>query len=97
MSEQMKPLSADVEKVRDLFGMAHDMIAQSTYPGHLSVKVTEVMQFLAYQYNDFKSRAEAFAKAELSKVDVVAAKAAADAVLVEKAIEQIIPGSEAQR
>ena len=98
-----KPLT-DVEKVRDLFGMAHDMIAQSTYPGHLSPKVVEVMQFLAYQYGDFKMRAEAFAKAELSKVNVVAAKLATDAVLVEtavetvveKAVEHIIPGPEAQ-
>lgn len=51
----------DIEKVRDLFGLSHDLIAQATFPGHVSGKVTEVMQFLAYQFNDFKQRAEALA------------------------------------
>lgn len=54
---------ADVEKVRDLFGLAHDLIAQAQFPGHVSPKVTDVMQFLAYQFNDFKQRAEALGKA----------------------------------
>lgn len=52
----------DIEKVRDLFGLAHDLIAQATFPGHVAAKVQETLGFLAYQYNDFKGRAEALAK-----------------------------------
>src|SRR5712671_246227 len=72
----------DIEAVRDLFARAHDMIAQANHPGHLGMKVAEVLNFLAFQYNDFKLRAEKLAvvvaneaKAELSKVDVAAVKA----------------------
>ena len=79
----------NVTAVRDLFARAHDYIAQASHPGHLGGKVAEVLNFLAFQYNDFKIRTEnlekqiaAEAKAELSKVDVEAAKAAVDAVLV---------------
>jgi hypothetical protein len=71
----------DIEAVRDLFARAHDYIAQGSHPGHLGLKVGEVLNFLAFQYQDFKTRAanlakqiEADAKAELSKVDVEAAK-----------------------
>lgn len=60
--QQLKASKQDVEKVRDLFGLAHDLIAQAQFPGHVSPKVAEVMQFLAYQYNDFKGRGEALAK-----------------------------------
>jgi len=81
----------DIEAVRDLFARSHDYIAQASHPGHLGAKVAEVLNFLAFQYNDFKTRAEnlakqleAEAKAELSKVDVEAAKAAVDAVIVEQ-------------
>jgi hypothetical protein len=83
----------DIEAVRDLFARAHDYIAQSSHPGHLGMKVAEVLRFLAFQYNDFKVRgeqlaaqveAEAKAKAEMSKVDVEAAKTATDAVLADK-------------
>lgn len=80
----------DIEAIRDLFARAHDYIAQASHPGHLGMKVAEVLNFLSFQYNDFKLRAEALAKqieaegkAELSKVDVEAAKAAVDAVIVE--------------
>lgn len=83
--EQQKQNS---EAIRDLFARAHDYIAQANHPGHLSMKVAEVLNFLSFQYNDFKLRCEklatqieADAKAELSKVDVEAAKAATDAVL----------------
>jgi hypothetical protein len=78
----------NTEQVRDLFASAHDMIAQASHPGHLSPKVAEVMNFLKFHYADFKLRAENLAKqieneakAELSKVDIEAAKAATDAVL----------------
>jgi hypothetical protein len=81
----------DIEAIRDLFARAHDYIAQASHPGHLGMKVAEVLNFLAFQYNDFKTRAEklaaqieADAKAELSKVDAEAAKVATDAVLVEQ-------------
>lgn len=78
----------DVEAVRDLFARAHDYIAQASHPGHLGMKVAEVLNFLAFQYNDFKTRAEkltavieAEAKAELSKVNVAAAQEAVAATL----------------
>jgi hypothetical protein len=81
----------DTEAVRDLFARAHDYIAQASHPGHLGMKVAEVLNFLAFQYNDFKLRAEnlakqieAEAKAELSKVDVEAARGAVDAVLADQ-------------
>lgn len=99
---QVTPKAAikDVEAVRDLFARAHDYIAQANHPGHLGMKVAEVLNFLQFQYNDFKLRAEnlakqieADAKAELSKVDVEAAKA-----LTAEAIEaQIVPGPEAAK
>jgi hypothetical protein len=92
MSEQTKVAQQkDIEAIRDLFARAHDYIAQASHPGHLGMKVAEVLNFLSFQYNDFKVRAEnlakqieADAKAELSKVDVEAAKAAVDAVIVEQ-------------
>ena len=66
---------ADIEKVRDLFGLAHDLIAQAQFPGHVAAKVQETMQFLAFQYNDFKTRAEALAKAaEAPAIPVEAVK-----------------------
>lgn len=78
----------DVEAVRDLFARAHDYIAQASHPGHLALKVGEVLNFLAFQYSDFKLRGEKLAKeleaaaqAKLSIVDVEAAKAAVDATL----------------
>jgi hypothetical protein len=82
----------DVEAVRDLFARAHDYIAQASHPGHLGSKVAEVLNFLAFQYNDFKLRGEnlakqieAEAKVELSKVDVAAAKETTAEVLSESA------------
>jgi hypothetical protein len=78
----------DIEAVRDLFARAHDFIAQANHPGHLGMKVAEVLNFLQFHYADFKLRAEnvakqieAEAKAAVSVVDVEAAKAATDAVL----------------
>ncbi len=75
----MSASKADVEKVRDLFGIAHDLIAQATFPGHVAGKVQEVMQFLAFQYNDFKVRAEALAKAEVKSVETAATEVVAEA------------------
>lgn len=54
----------DIAKVKDLFGLAHDLIAQAQFPGHVAGKVQEVLQFLAYQFNDFKGREAALASAE---------------------------------
>lgn len=62
MSDLKQATKEDIEKVQQLFGLAHDMIAQATFPGHVHAKVQEVMAFLAYQYNDFKARAEALPK-----------------------------------
>lgn len=59
---QQQASKEDLEKVMGLFGLAHDLIAQATFPGHVANNVQEVMQFLAFQYNDFKIRAEALAK-----------------------------------
>lgn len=82
----------NIEQVRDLFARAHDYIAQASHPGHLGAKVAEVLNFLAFHFNDFKLRGESAAKAienaakaEASKVDVEAAKAAVDAVLAPEA------------
>lgn len=55
----------EIEGVRDLFGLAHDLIAQATFPGHVAGKVQETLKFLAWQHNDFKARAEAMAKVEV--------------------------------
>lgn len=75
----------DVEAVRDLFARAHDYIAQASHPGHLGGKVAEVLNFLAFQYNDFKTRAETLGKQIKSEVDVVAAKLEADKALAPEA------------
>jgi hypothetical protein len=84
MSEDIKPtveLDArkrqlqDVEAVRDLFARAHDYIAQATYPGHMGMKIAEVINFLAFQHNDFKVRAETLKKQLDSSVNVEEAKA----------------------
>lgn len=66
----------DIETVRDLFARAHDYIAQATYPGHMGMKIAEVINFLAFQHNDFKVRAENLRKQLESIVDVAAAKEA---------------------
>lgn len=86
-------MQKDIEAVRDLFARAHDYIAQASHPGHLGGKIAEVLNFLAFQYNDFKTRAEkldkelaAEAKPSSSKVDIEAARVATDAVLVEPVI-----------
>jgi uncharacterized protein with PIN domain len=92
MSEEQKPdLKATLEtskQIQELFGVAHDLISAASHPGHMGQKVAEVLAFLKFQYSDFKSRVERLtkqleqeAKAELSKVDAEAAKAATDAVL----------------
>lgn len=75
-AEIKKRQLADVEAVRDLFARAHDYIAQATYPGHMGVKIAEVLNFLSFQYNDFKVRGEGLKKQLESTVDVKAAEAA---------------------
>jgi hypothetical protein len=97
---QMQPLTPkqnleNMENVRDLFARAHDYIAQASHPGHLAPKLAEVMNFLAFHYQDFKGRCEreaakieAEAKAELSKVDIEAAKAATEAVLAPQTAQE---------
>jgi hypothetical protein len=106
MAEQptKQQMQKDIEAVRDLFARAHDYIAQASHPGHLGGKVAEVLNFLAFQYNDFKTRAEnlgkqieADAKMLASKVDVEAAKAATDAVLVEKSAATSVLGNDANQ
>jgi hypothetical protein len=76
---------ADVEAVRDLFARAHDYIAQATYPGHMGMKISEVLNFLSFQYNDFKVRGETLKKQIDSTVDAAAAKAEADKALATEA------------
>lgn len=90
MSEDIKQASKEdnlknTEAVRDLFARAHDYIAQATYPGHMGIKVAEVLNFLAFQHGDFKQRVDTLTKQIASEVNVEAAKAATDAVLVEEA------------
>lgn len=64
----------DVEAVRDLFARAHDYIAQANHPGHLGMKVAEVLNFLSFQYSDFKTRAENLKKQIDSTVNIEAVK-----------------------
>jgi len=73
--EARKRQLQDVEAVRDLFARAHDYIAQASHPGHMGMKVAEVLNFLAFQFNDFKLRAENLKKQIDSTVNVEAAKA----------------------
>ncbi len=90
MDERRGPPLKDIEAVRDLFARAHDYIAQATYPGHMGMKIAEVLNFLAFQHADFKQKAEDESKrlddmkAALSVVNVEAAQAAVDAVIVEQ-------------
>ena len=84
LADQLKA----VEQVRDLFARAHDYIAQAQYPGHMGVKIAEVLNFLLFQHGDFKQRGEniskqleAEKKAKESVVDVPAAQAAVAATL----------------
>lgn len=98
----------NIQQVRDLFARAHDFIAQANHPGHLGMKVAEVLNFLKFHYEDFKLRAdnlaktiqttiESQAKAEASKVDVNAAKAATEAVLsAQKSFGDAVAQPEAQ-
>lgn len=90
---EVKPASKQdqlkaIEQVRDLFARAHDYVAQAQYPGHMGVKIAEVLNFLLFQHGDFKQRGEALTKviadekkAQESVVDVATAKAATAAVL----------------
>lgn len=71
---QQKQLQ-DIEAVRDLFARSHDYIAQAQYPGHMGQKIAEVLNFLAFQHNDFKLRGENLKKQMESTVNVDAAKA----------------------
>lgn len=81
VTAEVKPVDAqkrqlqDVEAVRDLFARSHDYIAQATYPGHMGQKIAEVLNFLAFQHNDFKLRGENLKKQIDSVVDVKAAEA----------------------
>lgn len=79
--EAKKRQLQDVEAVRDLFARAHDYVAQATYPGHMGMKIAEVLNFLSFQFNDFKVRGENLKKQIDSTVDVAAAKAEADKAL----------------
>lgn len=74
--EARKRQLQDIEAVRDLFARAHDYIAQATYPGHMGMKIAEVLNFLQFQFNDFKVRGEGVKKQIESTVDVAAAKEA---------------------
>lgn len=77
----------NLEGIRDLFARAHDYIAQAQYPGHMGIKIAEVLNFLGFQHADFRQRAETLAKQLKSKVDVGQAKAATDAVLAPEAAQ----------
>jgi len=82
-------------QVRDLFALAHDLIAKASHPGMMGAQVAQVLQFLKFHWQDFEGRVQNFtkqveqeAKAELSKVDVEAVKLATEAVLeVKQAVE----------
>lgn len=57
MEKQMSV--SDVKSIQSLFGLSHDLIAQAQYPGHLSAKVAEAINFLKFQYEDFDRRVKA--------------------------------------
>lgn len=80
----------DLEAVRELFAKSHDFIAQASYPGNRCKDIAEVLNFLAFQYNDFKLRCEALSKQIQSTVDVEAAKGAVDAVLADAPVVPVI-------
>lgn len=84
----------NIEQVRDLFARSHDLIAQSNHPGHLGQKIAEALNFLAFQYNDFKLRAETLAKQIKSEVDVKAAEAAVAETLAPEAAAVVAPVAE---
>ena|SRR5260221_14134920 len=65
----------DIETVRDLFARAHDLICQAQFPGHMGMKIAEVINFLAFQHSDFKRRSEDLKKQIDSTLNVEAAKA----------------------
>lgn len=84
-ADAMKRQLADIEAVRDLFARSHDYIAQAQYPGHMGQKLAEVLNFLAFQHNDFKLRGENLKKQIDSTVNVAAAKEAVAEVLAPEA------------
>src|SRR4029077_1527638 len=100
--EAKASLAQDLENVKavgDLFARAHDYIAQASHPGHLGMKIAEVLNFLAFHHGDFRDRAERIAtqianeaQAALNKVDVVSAKAMTNAVLSDEhgAVEAVV-------
>lgn len=45
-----EPTREELTRVKDLFGLSHDLLAQATFPGHHSLKVAEAMQFLMYHF-----------------------------------------------
>lgn len=66
----------NIEAVGDLFARAHDYIAQAQYPGHMGLKIAEVLNFLSFHHADFKRRADTLKKQMDSTVNVEEAKAA---------------------
>jgi len=76
------------EQIRDLFARAHDYLAQATFPGHMGSKVAEVLNFLAFQHGDFKTRAERLSNELKNTVDVEAVKAATTEVLTGSTLER---------
>jgi len=60
-----EPTKADVEKIKDLYGLCHDLIAQAQYRGHAHGKVMEALNFLRFQYETLKQKAEGMAKIEV--------------------------------
>lgn len=69
---EMKNEKEVLENIKNLFGLAHDLIASATHPGHLSPKVAEALNFLKFQFDDFERRLKAM---EAPSVDVVTASA----------------------
>ncbi len=55
------------------------------YPGHMGMKVAEVLNFLAFQHNDFKTRVENLKKQIESTVNMEEAKAVVAETLAETA------------
>lgn len=76
---QQQATKSEIEGVMQLFGLCHDLLAQAQFPGHVSDKVQQALKFLAWQFQDFKARAEVLGKAETPAAEPVATPVATEA------------------
>lgn len=61
-----QPSKEDLVRVKELFGLSHDLLSQASFPGHISMKVAESLNFLKFHYT---SMDEAIKKLDVPKVE----------------------------